>query len=271
MEIHEIQVKQKIDKFKKICYIHIAFQFFIIINFLINQLNYDTYFNAKNILEKYFPITEAANKDILPILRASIFLSCRFVIPISFLILLWKIIYNIRYLKFFDGNVIWFNNFLFYLLYSLITPLICSMISDKNNYFYIYFEYALIYITSILGFPILLIMLIAAATCLFNLIGSRSEVGRSQEGNTIIIYYENNQTEDIQCGGCYSKIVKFTYKTLVIFGIGVYLMILIGFNDIPTKILLILEGGFNIFCFINIKKTQNFLKKYNNQIEENLC
>jgi hypothetical protein len=263
-------VKQKIDKFKKICYIHIVIQLCISINFLVNICNFDPYNDSKKILDKYFPITDAANKDIRPILNASIFLSCRLVIPIALFILIWKIIYNIKYLKFFDGNVIWFNNFLFFMIYSLITPLICSMISDKNYYFYIYFEYALIYLTSIIGFPIILIMCIAAATCLFNLIGSQSEVGRAQQGNTVIIYYEMNDTEDIQCGGCIGKIVKFTYKSLVIFGLIIYIMILIGFNDIFTKVFLIMEGSFNIYNFVNIKKTQNFLKLYNNEIQENL-
>ena len=102
------------------------------------------------------------------------------------------------------------------------------------------------------------------------MVGSHREVGRRWEGNTQIIYYELTDTHEIGCGDtCIGKIVNFTYKSLIMFGIVVYFLILIAFNDILTKILVVIEGCFNIYTFVIIKITQKFLKINNNNTNSN--
>lgn len=259
------KVKNSVDKFRKICYCHILIKFIIAIKILINLLNYDWYREAKRTLEEYyFPDpNEKTNKDILPILYGSVFLTGRAVVPLAIIIIIGRIIYNLKYLKFIDANnyVVWINNLLFYAIYSMITPLICCMITNKENYFYKVFIDIQGIFSFVICLPFLIILLIFLFHCFCNIAGSTREVGRGYRGNTEIIYYEYVDTEGIGWGGsCTGKICKWTYTLLIMLGFVVFVLMIVGFNDILMKILLIFEGCLNIYSYITIRKVREIVR-----------
>ena len=80
-------------------------------------------------------------------------------IPITICTIVWRIIYNLKYIKFFDGNITWFNNIIFYILYSLGSSTLCTIVRDKNDPNYIYIVCAEVYSAFIMGFGSFLLVL----------------------------------------------------------------------------------------------------------------
>ena len=131
---------------------------------------------------------------------------------------------------------------------------------DKNDPNYIYIVCAEVYSAFIMGFGVLFIGFILVCA-LWSIAGSTEEVGRGYQGNTTIIYYEYNDTGSFGCGGgSIAKIIRYTYKFMTIFGVAFPVLIIICLNRWLMKTAVILEVGWNIFIFVNIKMIQKHLK-----------
>jgi hypothetical protein len=251
-----------IQKFHLINYIQIIFQLINMVIFFIYLLKVDIYEVIKSSIEVILKEEDKANKDVNGILIFCLKFGTYFSFPGFLFGIIVRLVYNYRYIKFFDGSVIWLNNFLFYIFYSMVTPILCSMVEDKNSESYMYFIYAEIYTSFIMGFTVIIIALILVFFCFINTVGGTTEVGRSYVGHTEIIYYEYNDSHDFGCGNsCIAKIIKFSYKLLTIVGIIFPILILVLLNNYFSKIFVILEIISNIFVFISIKNIQNQLKK----------
>lgn len=180
---------------------------------------------------------------------------------ISTILIIWKIIYNIKYLRFFDGNVNWINNYSFYVFYSMTTPIYCTLVKSKDYIFYDYFVYAEIYSAYIMAFAFLFSLLVIVWFFAINNIGTTREVGRHWEGNTQIISYEFVDGPDFGCGCKYvKKIFGCSHRMLNLFGLIILCLLIAGMNNYFVKVSVIIEFVSNIYLYIIIWDLRKFLK-----------
>lgn len=253
-------------------FVHTGIQLVIVIIFACYYKKYDVIQEIYDSLETILPESDKANKDTLPILRGCLRVSLSTCIFVAIGLMIWRNIYNLKFVKFFDGNAVWFNNLIFYVFYSMATPILCTMITDKKDPFYQYFVMAEIYSAFIMGFPIVIIALILVWYLWCSTAGTR-EVGRGYQGNTTIIYYEYNETADFGCGGSkIKKVARWGYKLLTVFGLIMPALIAICLDNYYIKAICVIEVCFNIIIFYLIKKIQVNLEnegRLNNKLINN--
>ncbi len=252
---------QKVKTFFKFSLIHIAIQLLIIIQFIYYLFSFNIYQEIVDSLELMFPKSSStkSENEYTSLLIGCLNFGMYICLPITLSTIVWRIIYNLKYIKFFDGDIIWFNNIVFYIIYSLGSSILCAVVTDKKDPNYIYIAAAEVYSAFIIGFGVLFIAFILV-WALWGGVG-QTEVGRGWEGNTQIIYYEYNDTGDFGCGGSkIAKIIRCTYKMMTIFGVAFPVLIIVYLNNWLMKVGVILEVGWNIFMFVNIKMIQKYLK-----------
>jgi hypothetical protein len=267
---YQINLKNLIKNFHIRNTIHLILQAIIMSIFGYYYFTKDWATEIEVTIKSIFSPDDKANKEVIPVTIGCLKLGCKLSLLISAGIMIWRVVYNMKYLKFFDGNVEWFNNYTFYITYSLVTPILCTMIEDKNYQFYQYFIYAEIYSAYIMAFAFVLVLGIFFFYCLIGSIGGTREVGRGYEGNTQVTYYEYTDSIDFGCGGSkIRKIVNCSYKLLTVLGCFIPILIVVFLNCYLTKIFVLVELMFNIYIRYYIHKIKQFLKKQNNSINDN--
>lgn len=257
------QKNTKLKKFKIVNYINSFFQLVILGLLLYLYFNLDWETEIANNIKLIFPDKEEKNhKEV----RALTVFSLRYGLKSSFFIIvgliIWKFVYNFKFLKFQNNDVNWYNNFYFYIFYSLTSPIYCTLLNkfpseipifNNNNLFYEYSFYLEIFAAYIMVFAILLSLLIIVWYFMINVIGSRSEVGRQYSGNTVTIYYENNEN-DYGCGCNYvKKIFGCSYNLLTIYGLLMLIFLIVGVSNYLLKTFVIIEMLINIYLYIVIR------------------
>ena len=105
---------QKVKTFFKYSLIHIAIQLSILIIFAYYYFSYDISKEIIDSLETIFPKSDKkSNDDTIPILKGCLTFGMYTCFPIAICIIVWRTIYNFKYIKFFDGNITWINNIVF--------------------------------------------------------------------------------------------------------------------------------------------------------------
>jgi len=180
---------------------------------------------------------------------------------------IWRVIYNLKYLRLFDGNVNWINNYCYNIFYSMTTPIFCVIIKDKDYEFYDYFVYAEIYSAFIMAFAVIFSLLVIVWFFVINNMSQTRETGRHWEGNTQVISYEFTEGPDLGCG-CYyvKKIFGCSYRLLTLYGILMLGLLIAGMNNYFIKVLVIIELLTNIYLFWLIRKLKISLKNQNENL-----
>ncbi len=257
--------KRKIRKFRILSYISSIVQIGIIIFIFLNFLNLEWEKEIDDNIKLIYPEDQTKKDDAGK--RITIFcikygLKCSFIL-ISCLII-WRNIYNYKYVKFFDGNVAWFNNYYFYLFYSTATPIFCTIAKNNSYSFYEYFVYGEIFSAYIMAFSVVLSLLVIVWFFFTSVIGETRETGRHWEGNTQVISYEYVDNGGGSCG-CYfvEKIFGKGYFILTFYGYLILILLMIGMDHILFKFMVILEFLINCYVFWLIIDFKRFLKKFN--------
>ncbi len=267
------ETMQKVQTFFKFSLIHIAIQLSIIIIFTYYFFSFDINQEIKDSLETIFPKSDKSKStnDVVPILIGCLTFGMYTCLPVVIGTIVWRTIYNLKYIKFFDGHITWFNNIIFYIIYSLGSSILPAMVTDKKDEFYQVIAAAEVYSAFIMGFAIVFIGYILVFSLWASAAAGTTEVGRGWQGNTQIIYYEYNETEDWGCGGSkIAKIIRCTYKMMTIFGLAFPVLIIVYLNNWLLKVFVILELGWNVFMFVNIKLIQKHLQNSANDQSQRL-